>query len=204
MKLRRKYENNNLYLFLARGIFFFIIVLFITSCKKSFTPKPRAYFRIDFPEKKYQIYRNDECQYTFEYPVYGTIVNFDANNTEPCWINIEFPEYKGKIHLTYRSLKNNLAEHVEDARTLAYKHIIKADDIIENPVMYPERNVYGIFYDIEGNTASSVNFFITDSTRNFLRGSLYFSVKPNKDSLAPIIDFFKDDVKHLIETFEWN
>ncbi|UCH14802.1 MAG: gliding motility lipoprotein GldD [Bacteroidales bacterium] len=204
MKLRRKYPNKNLFLWFIRSLFLFIIILSIASCKKSFIPKPRAYFRIDFPEKKYQAYRSNECRYTFEYPVYGTIVNYDASNTEPCWINIEFPEYKGKIHLTYRSLKNDLEEHIEDTRALAYKHIIKADDIIENPLKYPERNVFGIFYDITGNTASSVNFYVTDSVMNFLRGSLYFSVRPNKDSLAPVIDFFKVDIRHLIETFEWN
>ena len=204
MKLRGKYLYINLHLLLIRGVFFFIIILFVDSCKKTFTPKPRGYFRIDFPDKKYQKYKSDECQYTFEYPVYGIIVNFDDKNTEPCWINIEFPEYRGKIHLTYWELENNLAEHVEDVRTLAYKHIIKADDIKENLIMYPDRNVYGIFYDIEGNTASSVNFFITDSTSNFLRGSLYFSARPNIDSLKPVINFFTDDIKHLIETFEWN
>ena len=204
MKLRGKYLYINLHLLLARGVFFFIIILFVNSCKKTFTPKPRGYFRIDFPDKKYQKYKNDECEYTFKYPVYGIIVNFDNNNTEPCWINIEFPEYRGKIHLTYWKLKNNLAEHIEDARTLAYKHIINSDDIKENFITYPERNVFGIFYDIEGNTASSVNFFLTDSTSNFLRGSLYFSARPNIDSLKPVINFFKDDIRHLIETFEWN
>jgi gliding motility-associated lipoprotein GldD len=204
MKLRGKYLYNNWHFLLARGVFFFIIIFFITSCKKTFAPKPRGYFRIGFPERKYQRYKSDECQYTFEYPVYGIITKFDDKNTEPCWINIEFPEYRGKIHLTYWELTDNLDEHAEDVRTLAYKHISKADDIKERLIMYPERNVFGIIYDIEGNTASSVNFFITDSTSNFFSGSLYFNVRPNIDSLRPVINFFKDDIKHLIETFEWN
>jgi gliding motility-associated lipoprotein GldD len=204
MPLRSKCIYINFSLLLSGGIFFFLVLLIASSCRKNYIPKPRGYFRIDFPDKEYQIYNSKECQYSFEYPVYGIITDFDGNNTEPCWINIVFPEYGGKIHLTYRPLRDNLAEHVEDVRTLVYKHIIKADDIKENLIMYPERNVFGIFYDIEGNTASSVNFFITDSTRNFLRGSLYFNVIPNIDSLKPVIDFFKQDIKHLIETFEWN
>jgi gliding motility-associated lipoprotein GldD len=203
MTLRGKYIYINFNLF-SGGIFCFLIILLASSCKKNYTPRPRGYFRIDFPDRKYQKYRSDECPYTFEYPVYGIITKFDKNNTEPCWINIEFPEYRGKIHLTYWELTNNLDEHVEDVRTLAYKHIIKADDIKERLIMYPGKNVSGIFYDIEGNTASSVNFFITDSTSNFFSGSLYFNVRPNIDSLRPVINFFKDDIKHLIETFEWN
>ena len=123
-------------------------------------------------------------------PVYATITPFKGAGAEPCWINIEFPGYKGKIHITYKTLNNDLAKYVEDIHTLAYKHIIKADDIIEKPVSYPDRKVYGLIYDIRGNTASSLSFYLTDSSRNFLSGALYFSVIPNKDSLAPVIRFF--------------
>jgi len=179
-----------------------LILILACSCRSDFTPRPRGYFRIDFPEKKYQKYISD-CRYSFEYPVYGVIVDYKGYNAEPCWINMEFREYRGKIYLTYKTLDNNLSGHIEDIRGLAYKHLIKADDIVENTIAYPERDVYGILYDIKGNTASSVNFFITDSTSNFLSGALYFNVKPNKDSLAPVIDFFKKDIEHLIETFRW-
>lgn len=189
--------------FFTRLLIVIIILCLYSACKDEFTPKPRGYFRIDFPEKKYRKYISD-CRYSFDYPVYGVIVNYEGYDAEPCWIDIEFPDNNGTIHLTYKTLDNNLAKHTEDIRTLAYKHIIKADDIVENPIMYPERKVYGILYDIQGNTASSVNFFITDSTRYFLSGSLYFNVRPNKDSLAPVIKFFKKDIEYLIETFHWD
>jgi len=180
-----------------------VLSLFLAGCHKTYTPKPKSYFRIDFPEKKYTTYHSI-CNYSFEYPVYAIIAPYRGADSEPCWINVEFPGYKGKIHLTYKTLHNDLASHVEDIRTLAYKHIIKADDIIEKPVSFPERKVYGLIYDIRGNTASSLSFFLTDSTRNFLSGSLYFSVIPNKDSLAPVIRFFTEDIDHLIETLNWN
>jgi gliding motility-associated lipoprotein GldD len=181
------------------------IVLFLAvGCKKNYTPKPRSYFRIDFPEKKYQLYRSPECNYSFEVPVYSAVLPFQGQNTEPCWINITFPGYKGTIHITYKPLQQDLAAHAEDIRALAYKHIVKADDIIERQFSFPDRDVYGMIYDIKGNTASSLSFFITDSTDNFLSGALYFRVIPNKDSLAPVIRFFSADVEHLIETFHWN
>lgn len=180
-----------------------LLLVSLAGCKKTYTPKPRGYFRIDFPEKQYVQYQS-ECGYAFEYPVYAKITPFQGVGAEPCWINIEFPGYKGKIHLTYKKLSNDLAAHADDIRTLAYKHIIKADDIIENPVSFPDRKVYGLVYDIRGNTASSLSFYLTDSTSNFLSGALYFSVMPNKDSLAPVIRFFSEDIDHLIETLHWN
>lgn len=180
-----------------------LAILITVGCRKSFTPKPRSYFRIDFPEKKYVLYTSD-CHYNFEVPEYATISPYKGSNTQPCWINIDFPGYKGTIHITYMPLKDDLAGHAEDIRTLAYKHIIKADDIIETPFSYPDRNVYGMIFDIKGNTASSMSFFATDSTKNFLSGALYFNVTPNKDSLAPVINFFSRDVEHLINTISWN
>jgi gliding motility-associated lipoprotein GldD len=180
------------------------VVFSAAGCKKTFTPKPRSYFRIDFPEKKYIPYHSPECPYSFEIPVYASVVPYRGSNPEPGWINVVFPGYKGIIHITYKTLHNDLNAHVEDIRTLAYKHIVKADDIIERPFSFPQNKVHGMIYDIKGNTASSLSFFITDSTANFLSGALYFSVIPNKDSLAPVIKFFSADIEHLIETFNWN
>jgi gliding motility-associated lipoprotein GldD len=178
-------------------------IMVAAGCKKTYTPRPRSYFRIDFPEKKYLPYKSG-CNYSFEVPAYAKMVPYDRGNSEPCWINMEFPGYKGTIHITYKILYNNLNLHVEDIRTLAYKHIIKADDIIERPFSFPDQNVHGMIYDIKGNTASSLSFYATDSTDNFLSGALYFSVIPNKDSLAPVIKFFSADLEHLIETLHWN
>jgi gliding motility-associated lipoprotein GldD len=178
-----------------------VLFIMVAGCHKTYTPKPRSYFRIDFPEKKYISYQS-ECSYGFEVPVYAKIEPYRATK-EPCWININFPGYKGTIHLTYKTLHNNLNLHIEDIHALAYKHIIKADDIIERPFSYPDRKVYGTVYDIKGNTASSMSFYATDSLSNFLSGALYFNVIPNKDSLAPVIRFFSSDLEHLIETLKW-
>ena len=180
------------------------MVFSLSGCRKTYTPRPRSYFRIDLPEKKYVPYHSEECDYNFEVPVYAKVVPFRGSNPEPCWINITFPGFKSTVYITYKKLNNNLGTCVEDIRTLAYKHIIKADDIIENPFSFPDRKVYGMVYDIRGNTASSLSFFATDSTDNFLSGALYFNGIPNKDSLAPMIKFFTADIEHLISTLHWN
>lgn len=124
-------------------------------------------------------------------------------NAEPCWFNLVFSKYNATIHLSYKDVNKNLSQFIEDAHTLAYKHTIKADAIEENRIVDNRRKVYGLIYDIKGNAASSVQFYVTDSLRHFLRGSLYFNVAPDKDSLAPAIDFFRKDIQHLVETIEW-
>jgi gliding motility-associated lipoprotein GldD len=179
-----------------------ILLLSLLCCKRHYTPKPAGYLRIDFPEKTYQIY-NSSCPFTFEYPLYGKIIADTSRIAEPCWINIEFPSFGGKIHISYKPVRNNVNVYIEDSRTLAYKHTVKADAISETLYTNDEKKVYGLLYQIKGDAASSVQFYLTDSTRHFLRGSLYFNVQPNADSLAPVIGFFMEDIMHLVETLEW-
>ena len=179
-----------------------LLLLSLLCCKHHYTPKPAGYLRIDFPEKAYQIY-NSSCPYTFEYPLYGKIIPDTSKIAESCWVNIEFPQFGGKIYISYKPVKNNVNIYIEDSRTLAYKHTVKADAIRETLYTDDDRKVYGLMYEIRGDAASSVQFYLTDSTRHFLRGSLYFNVQPNADSLAPVIDFFLEDIMHLVETLEW-
>lgn len=183
-------------------IFIGLIVCVLSSCSNSdYTPKPRGFFRIDFPKREYTKY-NADCPFEFEYPVYAKIVRDEFPGAEPCWLNIEFPQFKGTLHLSYKVINKNLRNFTEDSRTLAMRHTVKAEAINENPFITPN-HIYGMMYDIEGNTASSIQFYLTDSTKNFLRVSLYFNVVPQSDSLAPVIDFVKKDITRMIDTFKW-
>ena len=193
--------TRKLFIVLFAGILLFLALS--TACRRKHTPKPRGYYRISFPEKSYQNY-SGPCPYSFEYPVYGRVVKDQERGSEPCWINIDFPAFNGKIHISYKPVLNNLNSYLEDTYALAYKHTVKAESIQEQLIDNSEKKVYGIIYNIEGNTASSVQFFLTDSTQHFLRGALYFKTTIDKDSLAPIIEFFKEDIIHFIDTFEWN
>ncbi len=187
---------------LVSGILALVFIILIAACRKTYTPKPRAYFRIDFPVKQYQRFTSP-CKFSFEYPIYGTVEEVKLSNAEPCWYDINFSHYNASIHLTYKPLKDDLSGHAEDIHRIVYKHIIKADDIIETRINEGEHRTWGMLYDIKGNAASAINFYITDSTSGFLSGSLYFNVEPNVDSLAPAIQFFREDVVHLISSFSW-
>ncbi len=190
--------KSRLIIILAISIFF----LGTIGCKKKYTPKPLGYHRIEFPEKTYTQYAND-CPFVFEYPEYSKIVKDTTQTKYPCWFNIIFPEFDGTIHLSYRQINNNLDKYIEDSRTFAYKHTVKAESISEQFYRKPQHNVYGLMYTINGNVASNVQFFLTDSNEHFIRGALYLMTEPNKDSLKPVIDFLKKDIVHFIETFKW-
>ncbi len=179
-----------------------VLLVFASSCKHKGTPKPRGYFRIAFPEHNYQSFEGD-YPYSFESPVYAKVVQDKERNAEKYWVNIVYPQYKGVLHLSYKEIDNNLQLLLEDSRKLAYKHSIKADAIGEKLFMSDSTKVYGILYDIKGDAASAVQFFLTDSVKHFLRGSLYFDAIPNKDSLAPVVNFVKEDIMHLMETVQW-
>ena len=183
--------------------FQFSILLLLMSCGQHYTPKPSSYYRIDFPEKKYQLY-DSICPFVFEYPVYGEIVTDIRHVETPCLFNIDFPKYKGTIHLTYLEINDNFDLFIEENWKMIFQRLaLRADAVEESPIIDPYLNVFGILYDIRGNAASSVQFFVTDSVKNFIRGSLYFYARPNADSLAPVISFFREDIIHLLETIEW-
>ena len=176
--------------------------VFLWSCGSSPTPKPRGYFRLNFPEKEYRVF-DSIYPFKFDCPVYGTIKVQDSQGYSGDWLNIDFPKYKARIHLSYLDVAGNLNVMIEDTRSLVYKHTVKADAIDEQVFSNPQKKVYGILYDIKGNSASSVQFFLTDSVRHYIRGALYFRCEPNKDSLSPAVDFFRKDVVAMIESFEW-
>jgi gliding motility-associated lipoprotein GldD len=189
-------------------IFFSIIIIF-PACKEHYTPKPKGYFRIKFPEKSYTPLLEKGFPYHFEIPAYSEIAKMPTQGSNLFDMTITVPEYKADIHLTYKEIlvkkrTENLDTLIEDARTLAYKHAIKADAIDERVFMNPASKVYGTIYLIRGNVASPMQFYLTDSVRHFLRGAFYIREIPNTDSLKPVIGFIEPDIIHLIETTTWN
>ncbi|WP_343700328.1 gliding motility lipoprotein GldD [Chitinophaga sp.] len=194
-----------------RAVIFLVaaLPLLLAACaQQGSTPKPRGYFRIDLPEKKYQTFNEPGYPYTFEYPVYAGIVKdtlfFDEKAENPWWINIDFPSFNGKIYLSYKEIgaRNSLDKLINDAFKLTYKHTYKAESIEEQDI-HTHHRVHGLFYEVGGNAASAKQFYATDSGRHFLRGALYFYAPPNADSLAPLHRFLEEDMWHLVKTLQW-
>lgn len=179
-----------------------IVFMLLYGCGQPAAPKPRGYFRIDLPEKSY-LRLDSTMPYALDYPVYARIQGDPSPMAEPFWINVVFPDYRARIHLTYKAVNNNLYEILEDNIRLAYSHSVKADAISDRLFIDEENEVYGIVFLISGDAASPVQFFATDSVRHFLRGALYFQTRPNKDSLAPVINFISEDIFHLMGSIRW-
>lgn len=183
----------------------FVLLLFLTACQNhDYSPKPKAYYRIVFPAKAYTLL-TQPVPYTFSYPTYAVVEQDKSRDAQKGWYNLHFKQFNGFLHLTYYDVsgKGEYDEMVEDARKLAFKHTIKASAIDQKVISYPDRKVYGIYYAIEGNTASSVQFFLTDSAKHYFRGALYFNERPQYDSIAPVVKFIKQDIDTLISTFRW-
>jgi gliding motility-associated lipoprotein GldD len=179
-----------------------LIIMLLGSCgsgEDDFMPKPRGYFRIELPPRDYQSLDID-CPYTFEY-------NSSAQwqkNRRACWGDVYYPDLKGRLQLTYKQANaDNLETLLEEGRKLAYEHTVKAAGIEEKVFDDPDAEVYGIFYNIQGEAATNIQFFMTDSANHFLRGVMYFYAEPNVDSLRPVNDYMKGEIVHLIETLQW-
>jgi gliding motility-associated lipoprotein GldD len=179
-----------------------LLVWLALSCDHSYTPKPSGYVRIDFPERTYRMY-DAQPFYRFEIPTYIHVEQDSSPGADPGWINLVVPSLNGTIHLSYKPVHGNLGDYITDSRTLAYKHTVKAEGIEETPFIEREQKRYGMIYDLKGDVASAVQFYLTDSTHHFLRGSLYFNAPPNRDSLNPVIDYLREDIVHLIESTQW-
>jgi gliding motility-associated lipoprotein GldD len=207
-------------------ILFFLSFFFFSSCNSTYTSKKQGYYKLDFPERQYIKFDKKGFPYSFEYPAYATVdqdsVYSNKKENDPYSINIDFPSLNGKIYITYKVIgetsiyqvktpgggyrdsigKNIFQNLVNDCYNLTYKNDVKANSI-EDSVMHTPNNITGIFFRLSGSVATAKQFFLSDTTHNFLRGALYFDATPNEDSLRPVNDFLQEDMKHIINTLQW-
>ncbi len=175
-----------------------LIALFtVFSCKNDVLPKPSSYLRLDYPEAKYVNFEN-QCPFSFEMNSEATI-----KGQKDCGFTISYPKMKATIYLTYKPVNNNVNKLLKDAQKLTYEHVIKADNILEQPFLNPSKKVYGMFYRVNGNAATNSQFYATDSVKHFVTGSVYFYAKPNFDSIMPAASYVRNDMQRLMETLKW-
>lgn len=200
--------------------------LFFVACNSPYVSKKRGYFNIDLPQRSYQKFDRAGFPYTFEYPVYAQIIQdstyFDATPENPYWINVDFPQFKGRVFLSYKIIGgkalykvknaqglykdstaiNQFDKMVNDAFNLTNKNDVAATSIRDS-LIHTSNGVSGVFFKVGGNAATAKQFFLSDTVKNFIRGALYFEVTPNVDSLKPVQDFLQKDLEHIINTFQW-
>lgn len=182
-------KNRNRLVLLVMGIVFL-------GCKENVLPKPKAMLRLEYPRAN-----TEELQtaaYIFEYNEMARIKS--KGNAS---LTLDYPELKGSIFITYKAIDRNLNELLSDAQKFSYEHVVKADNIIEQPFLNEENKVYGMFYEVKGDAASQSQFYVTDSTKHFVTGSLYFYAKPNYDSILPAAVYLQKDIRRIMETLHW-
>ena len=188
------------------GVILCVIMAALAGCDDSPVPKPRGYHRIEFPAFEYAPYAHP-CGVSFDVPVYSKIERIERGAPEAgiCWFNCAVPRFSAKLHCTLMPVTDDaqFASLVEDAYQMVFSHEMKAAGIRTKQFDFPERQVSGVLYSLQGPVASPLQFFATDSTAHFLRGSLYFDHAPNPDSLQPSLAHIEQDIVHLIETLTW-
>jgi gliding motility-associated lipoprotein GldD len=187
-------HNNFRYIIGLTLVFSFLL---LTSCKDDVLTKPPSQLRLDYPVAEYAAFEN-HCPFTFN-------MNNEAviKEEKECGFTITYPKMKATIYLTYKTVNGDIDKLLRDAQKLTYEHVIKADDILEQPYINPQKKVYGMFYKVSGNAATNAQFYATDSTKHFITGSVYFYAKPNFDSIMPAADYIRNDMQALMETLKW-
>ena len=180
-----------------------IMAFFNQKCREENSiPKPKSYLRIDFPLKQYSLITSD-CPYSFLIPDYSIWVN-KFKDAPDCYKTLIFPQFKAEIICSYKDIESNFFDLTEKVRSNAYEHSFKANAIIEESWNNKQKDVYGYLYKIKGNVACKYMFYVTDSSKHFFTGELLFQTRPNYDSLQVSISFIEEDIKKMIESFEWN
>lgn len=170
----------------------------VIACKKQVVTKPSAKLRLEYPQSSYALTNVEDCPYEFE-----SNTNAQVLQKDNCWINLDYPTMKATVYLTYQPVHNNIDSLLRDAQKLTYDHVVKAQTIIEQMRVDKDNRVYGMFYAIDGEAATQSQFYVTDSLKHFITGSLYFRAKPNYDSIYPAVVYLQEDIRHIMETIQW-
>lgn len=184
------------------ALFILSIVIFSAGCNNDVIPRPYGYFRVDLPPHSYENFDSTGLPYSFDINKIAAI-RPRVKSGEEYWIDILYPSLNAAVYCSYKPVHSDLFNLLEDTRKIVYKHTIRADAIDEKLFQNRGRNTYGILYDLKGNTASQLQFVITDSTKNFFRAALYFNNVPNKDSIAPMAEYIRKDMIRMMESFQW-
>ena len=185
-------------------IFIVINLMYLTACNSDFMPKPKGFNRIVLPKNEFQALP-DTFPYQFEYSTHAKILKDSSWIAEPFWIDLYYPEFEASIQVSYKPVKNSeelLREYLVTAYKLTSKHQVKAY-AIDEAVIETKLGKTAVLAKLSGEVPSQYQFFTTDSIHHFLRGALYFNTATQNDSLAPVIDFIRDDIVHLLNTLQW-
>lgn len=196
---------------------YLLILLILWSCQvnteqTNSLPRPKGFNRIVMPPAVFHPVEKGH-PYQFEISKYAQVIPDTAEignkkkiwKAEPHWIYIYYPRWDAFIQITYKALggdRKKMNALINDSYALAYKHQGKASGIQDYVMTTTDGRKAGLI-ELNGEVATSLQFFTTDSSKHFLRGAIYVKTATQNDSLAPIIQFLKQDAIHLVQTLRW-
>lgn len=189
---------------MRKSIFVGLILLLIAACEPNYLPKPAGYNRIDLPPHEFSKLA-DGYPYTLDYSEFSQVEKDSFNLQEEAWINLNYTDFGAKVHLTYKKIDGENIDFKslsQDAFKLTAKHQKMAYGI-EEAILITPQGYTGVVAELEGEVPTQFQFFVTDSTSNFLRGALYFNTAMKNDSLAPVIEYIKVDLAHLMNSVKF-
>ena len=187
--------------FLSFAMLLMMVGMF-SACRRSVVPKPYGYFRIAIPDTAYAYSDLKGYPYQFRLSNNAFVVEH-AHEGDRYWIDIQYPTINATIHCSYKPVANNLRALSQDAHEFLYSHSTVASAIPAQEYANDERRVYGLYYELHGNTATPIQFYLTDSVAHFFRASVYCNTVPNQDSLAPIYEYLRQDARVIMESMVW-
>lgn len=183
------------------------LILGFSACKETYTPKPHGYLRIELPTEHNYTPTPEGIAFKSSFSSIAQWVKLEQkhiDNRESQWYNIYYPNYNAKVHLSYITINDNLDSLLEESHKFVFEHTVRAEAIDESTFHNNRDNVHGVIFNLQGNSASNMEFWATDSMEHFLRGALYFEITPNVDSLYPVINYIKEDITHFVENISWS
>jgi len=177
-------------------LFLLAAFLLFTGCNEEALPKPKAMLRLEYPYTEYRLLDTKNFQFKK-----NLVSNFEQKNNNA--ITLDYPTLKGSLFITYKEVDNNIDKLLNDAQRLSIEHSSKADGILPHPFVNNDDRVYGMYFEVIGDAASQAQFYVTDSTKHFVTGSLYFYTKPNYDSIYPAASYLQNDIKKIMESLRW-
>lgn len=181
-----------------------LLLVGTVACEQTYLPKPPGYNRIDLPSHSFERLTTG-YPYQIDYSSHSKIEADTFNLNEEDWVNLNYADFGAKVHLTYKRIdgdKVDFRKLSNDAFRLTAQHQVKAYGIEEAVLLTPE-GYTGVVAELTGEVPTQFQFFVTDSTDNFLRGALYFNTAMKNDSLAPVIEFIKEDMAHLMNSVKF-
>lgn len=188
-----------------------LLPLLWLSCTEAPVARPDGFMRIGLPSTEAYAPLNEAAPFGLDINAQAKVIVKEVlteEGTEQAregeyWLDIVYPSILSTVQFTYKPVNNNLEALVRDAQQLAYKHTVKASGMREQFFEYRDKKVYGLYYELSGASATTTQFYATDSTEHFLRGVLYHYSAPNADSLAPVTQFMREEILQLISTLNW-